>query len=115
MLAVVTSGCPSTTTGALSAALMRAAISLMTSVLRIDCSTTMNSSPHAYHDVFRAHRGADALGHLFQQFVAGLMTARVVDLLEAVQIQKQHRQHGAVALGLVDGSRQMVREVETIR
>ncbi len=47
--------------------------------------------------VLRAHRGHDALGHLHQQLVAGGVADAVVDQLEPVQVQEQHREGHAVA------------------
>src|SRR6185437_12481024 len=61
---------------------------------------------HAYDDVVRAGRGANPLRHGLQQLVAGLVTAGVVDVLEAIEIEKEHREHGAAALRLVDRTRQ---------
>ena len=42
------------------------------------------------------------------------MAARVVDVLEAVEIEEQHRQHGAAAARLVDRLRQVVREIQPV-
>ena len=53
---------------------------------------------HAHHHVLGAHRGADALRHGLQELVAGLVAARVVDVLEAVEVQEQNREHRAAAL-----------------
>ena len=50
-----------------------------------------------------------------QQLVAGLMTARIVDVLEAVQIEEQHRKRGARAARLVDGFGQMSGKEQAVR
>ena len=46
-----------------------------------------------------ADRGADPLGDGAQQPVAGGMAQRVVDVLEAVEVEQQHRDHAALAAG----------------
>ncbi len=40
--------------------------------------------------ILGAHAGADAAGHMLQQLVAGGVSPRVVDWLEAVEIDEQH-------------------------
>ena len=56
-----------------------------------------NSSPaHARHRVVLAHRGPQPLGHLHQQLVADAVAARVVDQLEPVEVEVEHR-HAALA------------------
>ena len=47
---------------------------------------------HAHDDVFVAHGGANALRDRLQQLVADFVAARVVDVLEAIEIQEQHRE-----------------------
>ena len=37
---------------------------------------------------------------VFEQLVAGLVAARIVHMLEAVEVQEQHREHAVVALRL---------------
>ena len=56
-----------------------------------------------------------ALRHDLQQLVAGLVAARVVDVLETIEVEEQHREHGACAPRLLDGSRQMRREEQPVR
>ena len=70
---------------------------------------------HAHHHVLRAHRGPHALRHDLEQLVAGLMAARIVDVLEAVEIQKQHGQHAARGLRGLDGRRQVRSEKQAVR
>ncbi len=72
MLTVVTSGRPSTMTGALNASLMREAVSLTCCGLFTFLSTTMNSSPPirtttSSSRTVDSHAGGDGL----QQLVAG--------------------------------------------
>ena len=56
----------------------------------------------AGHGVFFAHHGPQALGDLLEQGVAHLVAQRVIDVLEAVQVQKDHCQGAAVGLGRGD-------------
>jgi hypothetical protein len=70
---------------------------------------------HAHDDVLIAHRGANARRDCLQQLVAGLVTARVVDVLEAIQIEKHHRQRGTRAARLVDRLGQVSRQKQPIR
>jgi len=56
----------------------------------------------AANDVMRAYTRAQAAAHLEQQLIADGMTHRVVDVLEAVQIDEQQRQHGLAAARVVD-------------
>ena len=50
------------------------------------------------HGVDLAHAGGDALGHVDQHLVADPVAERVVDVLEAVEVEEQHRERRAVAL-----------------
>ena len=52
----------------------------------------------AGEDVAAAQRAAQAGGDLDEQTVALLVTQRVVDLLEAIEVDEQQRGQGAVAL-----------------
>ena len=45
---------------------------------------------HADHHVGLAHAGAQALGHLLQQLVAGFVTAGIVDMFETIEVEKHH-------------------------
>ncbi len=42
------------------------------------------------------------------------MAARVVHVLEAVEVEEQHREHGVVLLGLLDGHGQVRLQVEAV-
>ncbi len=55
------------------------------------------------HGVAVAQAALEAIGDFLQQLVAGLVAQRVVDLLESIQVQEQHREPPVVAMGLVDG------------
>jgi hypothetical protein len=70
---------------------------------------------HADHDVVAAHRFSDSLGDRLQQFVAGLVTVRIVDVLEAIQVEEQNGQRQAALPRFLHGFGQMRREVQTIR
>ena len=48
-------------------------------------------------DVVRAHAGTDALGHLGQHGVAGRVPALVVDGLEVIEVEEQHRRLASAA------------------
>ena len=60
---------------------------------------------HADDDVRGPHRRAHALGDFLQQLVADLVAARVVDVLEAVEVEEQHREHvpGFLARAIASG------------
>ena len=55
-----------------------------------------------------------ALGDIAQQRVAELVAERVVDHLEAVEIDEQHREPPAVSFGLVDGMVQPLAEHDAV-
>jgi hypothetical protein len=46
---------------------------------------------HARHGVHRTQRGGEGAGHPAQERVAGRVALRVVDVLEAVEVDEQHR------------------------
>ena len=71
-------------------------------------------APHAHHGVLGAHGRADALGDSLQELVAGLVPARIVDVLEAIEIEEQHREDAAVLSRLLDGARQIRLEIEPV-
>ncbi len=64
----------------------------------------------ARHRVGLAHAGSDAARGVDQQNVALLVSERVVDLLEVVQVDEQDRDVQLIALGLGDVVRQPVME-----
>ena len=70
---------------------------------------------HAHDHVLGAHGRADALRHGLQQLVAGLVAARVVHVLEAVEVQEQHGEHAVVALRLGDRLGQVRLQVQAVR
>src|SRR5260370_734405 len=49
--------------------------------------------------VRRAQRAAEASGHLLQQAVAAVVTERVVDVLESIEVEKEDPEHLLVAPG----------------
>ena len=71
-------------------------------------------APHAHHQVIGAHGRADALRDGLQELVAGLVTARVVDVLEAVEIEEQRREQRPLVLRRIDGIGQVRREIEPV-
>ena len=104
MLTVVTSVRPSTTIGARER--LVDALGRLVHLLGVPDALQDDDelvAPHAHDDVLGADGGADALRHGLEQLVAGLMPARVVDVLEAVEVEEQHREQRAVLLGLLDG------------
>ncbi len=70
---------------------------------------------HAHDHVLGAHRRADTLRDGLQQLVARLVSPGVVDMLEAIEIQKQHREHLSCLAGLLDRAWQMSREEQPVR
>ena len=54
------------------------------------------------HHVLRTQRPNHALGHAPQYLVTRLVAERVVDQLEAVQVEEQDGQHGPAPLGLLE-------------
>ena len=64
----------------------------------------------AGNDVRCARTGADAARRLRQHAVAGSVTQRVVNFLEAVKIDKQQRQRHAATLMLANFLRQALAE-----
>ena len=56
----------------------------------------------ARHDVACPQRAAQPVRHFEQEQIAGLMAERIVDDLEAVEIDEQHRETVIVALRCVD-------------
>ena len=62
----------------------------------------------ARHHVARAHRLGEPRPHFLQQLVAGVVAERVVDVLEAVQVDEQHRKIAFIAARILD------REIEHI-
>jgi hypothetical protein len=57
----------------------------------------------AGHGVAGPDAGGQAVGDLDQEPVPGGVAEAVVDLLEAVQVQEQHRDRGGVAAGALEG------------
>ena len=55
---------------------------------------------HARHGVAVAHAGDQALGHVLQHAVAGGVAERVVDFLEVVEVDEQHRHLRVQALAV---------------
>ena len=70
---------------------------------------------HAHDDIGRAHRRSHALGDLLQQLVAHFVAARVVDVLEAVEIEEQHREHLPGLLAARDGFGQVRLQEQPVR
>ena len=62
-----------------------------------------------------ADGGADALRDGLQQLVAGLVAARVVDVLEAIQVEEQHREDAPRAARFRNRIRQMRGEEQAVR
>jgi len=69
---------------------------------------------HAHHDILGAHGRAHALRDGLQELVAGLVSARIVDVLEMIEIQEQHREHVAGLFGRFDVARQVGRQIQAI-
>jgi hypothetical protein len=84
--------------GWLSSAWMRSTVSVACSASHCG-STTTNSSPDSRPAMSEPAVPLQARGHLAQQLIAGGVAQGVVDLLEAVQVDEQHRQLLVVARG----------------
>ena len=94
MLTVATSARPSIITGAESTSLMRvAAMATSSGAFTLMQHHDELVAAHANDDIRGTHRRAHALGDFLQQLVADFVAARVVDVLEAVEIEEQHREH----------------------
>src|SRR5580704_19238009 len=52
-------------------------------------------TPETRSDIGLATRGLDPFGHLFEKLVSSLMPQGVVDGLEPVEVEKEHREFGA--------------------
>jgi hypothetical protein len=68
----------------------------------------------ARHGVHRAHQLLEAVGELPQQPVSGRMTERVVDLLEAIEVQEHHRRRQADAARAVQRHAQAVEKQDAV-
>jgi hypothetical protein len=65
--------------------------------------STANSSAEAGDGVVGPYAGQESLPDLDEEAVPGGVAEAVVDLLEAVEVQEQHRHRGAVASGPQQG------------
>ncbi len=70
---------------------------------------------HSHDHVFRSHGRSNSLGDRLQKLVAGLVPAGVIDVLEAIEVEKQHRQHLTRRTRLLDGTRQVGGEKQPVR
>ena len=77
--------------------------------------TTNSSPPSRATHVARTQRAAQPAGDFHQQHVAGVMPERIVDDLEAVEIDEQHGELALVALGSVDRAAQHAVEHFAVR
>ena len=114
MLALTISGRPSATNGCCrSCSTLRAASSArFTSVAG---NSTANSSPPRRATVSDARkRAAQARRHFLQNQIAGVMAERVVDLLEAVEIDQQHGEALLIAMRAQDRLLQPIEEQRAI-
>ena len=69
----------------------------------------------ARDDVAGPHAGLQARRDLLQQFVAHVMAEGVVNVLEAVEIEEQHRHQPLAAVGLLHGPQQVVVQLLAVR
>ncbi len=67
------------------------------------------------HGIILAHSLLQTHGHLFQQLITQGMAETVVHLLEAIEVQIQHRQLQLIAMGKTDGMFQAVLQQYAIR
>ena len=64
--------------------------------------------------VLGPYAGLDPLGHRRQQPVAGVVTVGVVDRLEVVEVEEQHRDRGLAAVRALERVREPVREQRAV-
>ena len=67
------------------------------------------------HGVVIANMRAKALGDRPQQCVADLVAERVVDVLEPIEVERQHRQRPIPAVGSADSTGQLLRKQDSVR
>jgi len=67
--------------------------------VQIGCENQELVAAEPTDDVALAHAVIDTGGDLGDEGVAGRMSAGIVDLLEPIEVQHQHRDHGPVSLG----------------
>ena len=67
------------------------------------------------HRIGTAHAVRQAPRNRLQQLVAGRMSERIVDVLEIVQIQKQHRERRSAPFRQSDGLRDAIVQQEPVR
>ena len=67
-------------------------------------------APEPRHRVLSADRRSDTLGHRLQERVAGCMAKRVVDHLESVEVEEQHRDDALRPLGPVERHPHLIEE-----
>jgi hypothetical protein len=113
MLASMVGATPLTSNGRCSARSSRSATSMAASGPPTSGSTTANSSPPTTDRVDVAKLLGQPRADLAQQHVARAMPQHVVDLLEPVEVDEQHRQPGAVA-GRAQGVFQVQSEPEAV-
>ena len=61
------------------------------------------------------HRGLEPMSDLNQQLVADLVTEHIVNFLEAVKVDRQHREFLGRSLASLDHLRQRLQESGTVR
>ncbi len=109
---------PSITNGALRLCRTRSAITVASRGSDTSSSRSVNSSPESRATVsFGPQRRFEPARDLLQQLVAARVAEAVVDDLEAVQVQEQHRRAGlrVAALGAADRLVQAVQEQHAVR
>ena len=74
-----------------------------------------NSSPREPSHDAAARRSLDAARHLDQQLVAGGVAEHVVDFLQAVEVERQHREFLVGAAASLDHLRQRLQECGAVR
>jgi hypothetical protein len=69
----------------------------------------------ARDDVARAHHLVEPKRRLLQQLVAGFVPLRVVDHLEAVEVDEEHREHASLLARRGERGREQLTELDPIR
>ncbi|MNH41093.1 hypothetical protein D3C79_1025250 [compost metagenome] len=63
--------------------------------MQVDEDAEFVASKACHHIFMAAHRALDVPGEHLEQFIAGIVAEAVIDALEMVDIQEQHREHTA--------------------
>lgn len=112
MLALIERSSPASRKGGINAAMIRSATRVTFSIVSISGRRIVNSSPPIRAKVSPSRTQPKPFGDRFQQLIADRMPERVVDLLEAVEIEEHQGDQVVVPVGLGDRQREMILQQE---